>query len=74
MWPYNMNKGLSGGSRISLGGGTDLLGGGTNLLYVYFSVKTYAKTKELDPVVGRAPGAPLDPPMESLDSCLILKS
>ena len=39
-------------------------GGGANLRRVHFSTKTYAKTKEIDPVGGaRAGGAPLDPPM-----------
>ena len=39
-------------------------GGGTNLQRVHFSAKTYAKTKEMDPVGGAcASGAPLDPPM-----------
>ena len=31
-----------------IGGG----GGGTNLRHVHFSVKTYVKTKEIDPVGG----------------------
>ena len=39
------------------GGGADLLGG-TNLRCVHFSTKTYAKTKEIDPVGGSAPAAP----------------
>ena len=49
----------SGGSRISRWGGADLLGG-TNLRHIHFSVKTYVKTKEIDPVGGggRAGGAP----------------
>ena len=32
--------------------------GGANLRRVHFSVKMYAKTKEMDPVGGRAPAAP----------------
>ena len=32
------------------GGGADPLGGGANLQRIHFSVKTYAKTKEIDPV------------------------
>ena len=49
-----------------LWGGADPLGG-TNLRRIHFSVETYAKTKEIDPVGGgggacrRRP--PLDPPM-----------
>ena len=48
----------SGGSRISRWGGA-------NLRHVHFLVKTYVKTKEMDPVGGAcAGGAPdLDPPM-----------
>ena len=46
-------------------GGADPLGG-QPLTWVQFSVKTYTKTKELDPVGGEG-GArrrrPLDPPM-----------
>ena len=38
-------------------------GGGANLRRRRFSVKMYAKMKELGPVGGRAPGTPLDPPM-----------
>ena len=45
----------SGRSRISLGGGG---GGGADVQCRRFLVKTYAKTKELGPVGGRAPGAP----------------
>ena len=49
---------LSGGSRISRWGGRRAVGG-ANLRCRRFLVKTYAKTKELDPVgVGRAPAAP----------------
>ena len=48
----------SGGSRISHWGGA-------NLQRIHFLVKTYTKTKEMDPVGGaRAGGAPLDPPMK----------
>ena len=57
------------------------LGGGANLQRVHFSTKTYAKTKEIDPVGGaRAGGAP--PPGSAnarvqnaslhLFSCLVL--
>ena len=42
----------SGGSRISRWGGADPLGGGANLRCIHFSAKTYAKTKEIDPVGG----------------------
>ena len=35
------------------GGGGEPLGGGTDLRRGHFSVKMYAKTKELDPVWGR---------------------
>ena len=52
---------ISGGSRISRWGGADPLGGGANLQCIHFSAKTYAKTKEMDPVGG---GRPLDPPMD----------
>ena len=56
----------SGGSRISRwGGGADPLGG-ANLRCVHFLVKTYAKTKEMDPVGGRTGGAPPDPPMQTV--------
>ena len=42
-----------------VGGGAGPLGGGTDLQHVHFSAKTYAKTKEIDPVGGaRAGGAP----------------
>ena len=37
------------------------VGGGANLQRIHFSAKTYAKTKEIDPVGG----APLDPPMHT---------
>ena len=54
----------SGGSRISRWGGRRPVVGGTNLQCVHFLAKTYAKTKEMDPVGGAcAGGAPLDPPM-----------
>ena len=54
-----------------LGGGGGALthwGGGTNLQCIHFSVKTYAKTKEMDPVGGggrwrRPPGS------ANVDSC-----
>ena len=45
------------GGRAPVRGGMDLRRG-------HFSVKMYAKTKELGPIGGRAPGTPsLDPPM-----------
>ena len=48
------------GPGFPVGGG----GGGADLRRGYFSAKTYAKTKELDPVGGvRASSAPLDLPM-----------
>ena len=37
--------------------------GGFGLQRGHFSVKMYAKMKELGPVGGRAPARPLDPPM-----------
>ena len=47
-----------------VGGGMPTHWGGTNLRRVHFSVKTYVKTKEIDPVGGaHASGTPLDPPM-----------
>ena len=48
-------------------GGAEPLGD-TNLQNRHFSVKMYAKMKELDPVGGRAGGAPLDPPMVNIPS------
>ena len=56
---YDMDA--SGGSRISRSGGVDLRRG-------HFSVKMYAKTKELGPIGGGACPAhapPLDPPMDA---------
>ena len=50
----------SGGPRISHWGGADPLGG-TNLRRVHFLVKTYAKTKEIDPV-GRGAACQWHPP------------
>ena len=46
-------------------GGTPTHWGGANFRRIHFSAKTYAKTKEIDPVGGaRAPRHPtLDPPM-----------
>ena len=44
---------IRGGSRISRWGG-----GGADLQCGHFSTKTYAKTKELDPVGGRVLAAP----------------
>ena len=35
-----------------VGGDADPLGGGANLRHIHFSAKTYAKTKEIDPVGG----------------------
>ena len=52
------------GSRIfRRGGGVDPFWGGFGLQRGHFSVKMYAKMKELGPVGGRAPARPLDPPM-----------
>ena len=45
------NDKTSGGSRISRWGGA-------NLQHGHFLAKMYARTKELDPVGGRAGGAP----------------
>ena len=39
------------------------LGGSANLRHVHFSVKTYVKMKEMDPVGGVPAVPPLDPPM-----------
>ena len=45
-------------------GGAQTCWGGANLRRVHFLVKTYVKTKEMDPVGGARTGsAPLDPPM-----------
>ena len=58
-----------------VGGGAEPLGGGADLQRGCFSVKTYAKTKELDPVGGgarRRRPPPLDPPM--INMCAILFS
>ena len=45
-------------------GGVPTRWGGANLQHVHFLAKTYAKTKEMDPVGGACTsGAPLDPPM-----------
>ena len=38
-------------------------GGGADLRLGHFSVETYAKMEELDPIGGRVLAAPLDPPM-----------
>ena len=57
------------GSRIFRGGGRGpILGGGFGLQRGHFSVKMYAKTKELGPVGGVQWHAPLDPPMLSCKS------
>ena len=39
-------------------GGRQPVGGGANLRCIQFSAKMYAKTKEIDPVGGRAPRRP----------------
>ena len=39
-------------------GGRRPVGGGANLWHIHFSVKTYAKTKEIDPVGGARAAAP----------------
>ena len=52
-----MSVNISGGSRISRLGERRPVGGGTNLRRVHFLAKTYAKTKEIDPVGGRPPGS-----------------
>ena len=59
----------SAGSRISRLGGADLLWG-ADLRRIHFLAKTYVKTKEIDPVGGGTPAAPLDPPMLTL-CCVI---
>ena len=51
------------GSRIFRRGGRGPILGGFGLQCGHFSVKMYAKMKELGPVGGRAPARPLDPPM-----------
>ena len=40
--------------------------GGVDLRHGHFSVKMYAKTKELGPMGGVRPVRPLDPPMTTL--------
>ena len=52
------------GSRIFRRGGVDPFWGGFGLQRGHFSVKMYAKMKELGPVGGRAGARPLDPPMQ----------
>ena len=50
------------------------VGEGADLRCVHFSAKTYAKTKEMDPVGGgggRAGSAPVDPPMISIRRCFL---
>ena len=42
----------------------DLVGGGVDSRGGYVSKILYVKMKELGPLGGRAPGAPLDPPMK----------
>ena len=55
---------ISGGSRISRRGGRAPVRGVIDLWRGHFSVKMYAKMKELGPMGGRMPGTPLlDPPM-----------
>ena len=57
-----------GGSWTHFGAG----GGGVGLQREHFSVKMYAKTKELGPVGGRAPArSPLDPPMRGITHSII---
>ena len=51
---------------FSVGGGGRRPVGGANLRCIHFSVKTYAKMKEIDPAGGGgacAGGIPMDPPM-----------
>ena len=50
-----------GGGVHPLGAGVDPLGAGVDLRCGHFSVKMYAKTKELGPIGGRAPGTPPPP-------------
>ena len=58
---------ISEGSRISRRGGEWTHWGGVDPQCGRFSVKMYAKMKELGPVGGHAPStAPLDPPMVML--------
>ena len=50
---------------FSVGGHGPILGGGFGLQCGHFSVKMYAKMKELGPVGGACAGMPpLDPPMQ----------
>ena len=54
---------------FSVGGGMDPFWGGFGLQRGYFSVKMYAKTKELGPVGGGGACTdtpPLDPPMHGI--------
>ena len=52
------------GSRIFHTGGVDPFWGGFGLQHGHFSVKMYAKMKELGPVGRHAPARPLDLPMK----------
>ena len=49
---------IRAGSRIFRTGGMDPFWGGFGLQRGHFSVKMYAKMKELGPVWGRAPARP----------------
>ena len=56
------------------GGGALTRWGGTNLQCVHFLVKTYVKTKEMDPVGGaRASGAPPGSANDSIGQFIIAK-
>ena len=58
-------------SEVDSGGSRIFHWGGANLRHICFSVKTYAKTKELDPVGGVCRGRPLDLPMAEHLCCLL---
>ena len=54
---------IRAGSRIFRRGDVDPFWGGFDLQRGHFSVKMYAKMKELGPVGAHVPACPLDPPM-----------
>ena len=71
-----MAPGNSGGSRIShKGGPAPIREGGMDLWCGHFSVKMYAKMKELDPIEGACTRyVPLDPPIGNTSWFLVSKT